>query len=386
MYLGTYIDDPEDEKYVSYVTSLCVSCCIERVHPAAKMMSVVRSLVSGAPVTNEYYRSEKLTQWVKGVVDKLGSVTVFCISTPMAQFLADIAAKVNYAVMDYVDVDSEKWTQLASEASWPLRWLFRREAKLLSSYENGIAAEFDKLLFVSEKESETFLLNNRIKEKSVGYLDKVRPKIDVLSNGVDAEFFNPDIGFYGVYPQDKQIIVFTGVMNYRPNEDAVIWFAEECFDSIKKACPDAVFYIVGARPSKSVLNLAKLDARIKVTGTVPDIRPYLSQAHVVVAPLRLGRGIQNKVLEALAMEKPLVASENALAGIDLRGNLENIMATGKQEFSQKVINILDKSQNSALLKSEATLGFSGRSYVIEFFSWNDRFQQMERMFKRDLPQ
>jgi sugar transferase (PEP-CTERM/EpsH1 system associated) len=312
----------------------------------------------------------------------------------MAQFMDDVCSKVRFKVMDYVDVDSEKWRQIATGSKWPMRWIYEREATRLRAYENKIADAFDRLVFVSEKESAAFLTNNLKPaggfEPSELHQNSLKAKMEVVSNGVDADFFDPDANEVvraqasdRVYPDSRKIIVFTGVMNYRPNEDAVNWFINECLGEIRKACPGVMFYIVGARPSRCVLRLAKVHPDVRVTGSVTDIRPYMAQAQVVVAPLRIGRGIQNKVLEALAMDKPVVASQNALAGIGVDKQLAGITASDAAGFARKVIAVLEMSTAGETLKSEAVFGFSGRKYVMDHFSWKDRFLQMERMFKRN---
>ncbi|MCP5213290.1 MAG: TIGR03087 family PEP-CTERM/XrtA system glycosyltransferase [Hahellaceae bacterium] len=381
VHLATYVDDAADEKYVAYVESLCVSSCIERVKSGAKIYSALISLFSGQAVTVTHYRSRKIERWLQDLNERLDSAGVFCISSPMARFLKNIQLKKTFSYIDYIDVDSAKWSQLATESRGLFRWIYSREARLLKAYENQIGKDFDKLLFVSKKEAETFLENNRHTQE---LLDDsgFQHKVAVLSNGVDTDFFDPGISFIEVYPKNERIIVFTGVMNYQPNEDAVSWFSRECMPTIKRAIPNAVFYVVGAKPSGFVTNLASEFSCVRVVGAVQDIRPYIKQAHVVVAPLRLGRGIQNKVLEALAFDKPLVASANALAGIDENGQLGAIVAQDSSQFSTKVIDVLRQSVNGVMPSGTLVNGFCGRTYVIEHFSWQDRYKKMEEIFNR----
>ncbi len=381
VHLATYVDDAADEKYVAYVESLCVSSCIERVKSGAKIYSALISLFSGQAVTVTHYRSRKIERWLQDLNERLDSAGVFCISSPMARFLPNIQLKKTFSYIDYIDVDSAKWSQLATESRGLFRWIYSREARLLKAYENQIGKDFDKLLFVSKKEAETFLENNRHTQELLSD-SGFQHKVAVLSNGVDTDFFDPGISFIEVYPKNERIIVFTGVMNYQPNEDAVSWFSRECMPTIKRAIPNAVFYVVGAKPSGFVTNLASEFSCVRVVGAVQDIRPYIKQAHVVVAPLRLGRGIQNKVLEALAFDKPLVASANALAGIDENHQLAAIVAQDSSQFATKVIEVLRQAGSGLLPSGTIVNGFSGRAYVIEHFSWHDRYKKMEEIFNR----
>src|SRR5450830_1901821 len=186
-----------------------------------------------------------------------------------------------------------------------MSWLYRREGRRLLQYEQQVAAAADVSLFVSRAEAELFRQLAPAAAHKTGF----------LNNGVDIDYFSPAHRFDNPYPADSQIMVFTGAMDYWPNIDAVQWFAHEVLPAVRQRHPQALFYIVGSRPSAQVLALAALPG-VQVTGTVPDIRPYLAHASFAVAPLRIARGIQNKVLEAMAMRMPVLVSAQALEGID----------------------------------------------------------------------
>ena len=186
-----------------------------------------------------------------------------------------------------------------------MSWVYRREAQLLAKFEGESAHKAQSVLFVSKAEADLFVQDHPHQSK----------KVDFVRNGVDAEFFDARLKFENPYESEYRYLVFTGLMDYWPNVDAVIWFVREILPKVVREVSNVRFYIVGANPSKEVRELSR-DEHVVVTGTVPDVRPYVIYARCAVAPLRVGRGIQNKVLEAMALGKPIVATHAAMEGID----------------------------------------------------------------------
>ena len=184
-------------------------------------------------------------------------------------------------------------------------------------------------------------------------------RVRVLANGVDAAYFDPSLATPDPFPAGRRPIVFTGAMDYYANIDAVRWFAEDALPAIRALLPEAFFAIVGSNPTREVRALARPDS-ILVTGRVDDIRPYLAHAAVVVAPLRIARGVQNKVLEALAMARPVVATANAVQGIPGASQAGVAVHDGAREFASAVIDRLAAVPGA---------GASGRRLVLERFAW-----------------
>jgi sugar transferase (PEP-CTERM/EpsH1 system associated) len=207
--------------------------------------------------------------------------------------------------MDFVDVDSDKWRQYAQAHTGLPRMIFQREARRLANFEREVAATFDASMFVSEPEAAYF-------RKQV---PQAAAKVHGVPNGVDAKYWDPQRDYPNPYQPGERAVVFVGAMDYRANVHAVEWFAAEVWPRVRSHQPAARFYIVGSKPAPAVQALDKL-AGITVTGRVDDVRPYVAHAHAVAAPLRIARGIQNKVLEALAMEKVVLATPEAWEGIE----------------------------------------------------------------------
>uniref|UniRef100_UPI002FDA2DC4 TIGR03087 family PEP-CTERM/XrtA system glycosyltransferase n=1 Tax=Arsukibacterium sp. TaxID=1977258 RepID=UPI002FDA2DC4 len=258
------------------------------------------------------------------------------------------SAALLHRVIDFVDIDSDKWQQYADKASGLKRWFYNREARLLQQYEIAICQRFNASLFVSEDEANAFrqLLPAEL-----------QPKVHSLLNGVDTAFFNPALTTASVsLPQ--HYIVFTGAMDYWANVDAVCWFCQHVWPRLKQLQPELHFLIVGGKPSPAVRALAQQPG-VVVTGRVEDIRPYIQQACFAVAPILIARGIQNKVLEAMAMNKAVVCSAMAMEGINAPANTSTLIADGAEAFSEACLHLLQQPVDRC----------DNRQWILDNFTW-----------------
>ncbi|OQW79244.1 MAG: sugar transferase [Proteobacteria bacterium ST_bin11] len=358
IFLGTFIDDPDDKQHIDALKPFCAdTCCIDLDPKFGKIKSLV-GLLSGEALSLPYYRNRELQEWVDKTTNEEGIERVMIFSSPMAQYVEKYTNL--HWVADFVDVDSDKWQQYALSKRWPASWIYRREAEKLLAYEQHIAARADATIFVSEQEADLFKI----------LAPESAAKISFVNNGVDTDRFDPNLSCEKPFPAEQQTIVFTGAMDYWANVDAVTWFAEQVFPAIKSRLPDVRFYIVGSKPAKEVLQLAEKEAAISVTGRVDDVRPYVAHADVVVAPLRIARGIQNKVLEAMAMAKPIVATSAAMEGIPGGADLQVAIADAPEDFACQVLRFLEQSVESANVN---------RHYVESDFSWEQNGQRLCRL-------
>jgi sugar transferase (PEP-CTERM/EpsH1 system associated) len=253
-------------------------------------------------------------------------------------------------IMDFVDADSGKWRLFADHHPRYLAWLYRLEADRLSQYEEAVANAFEWSVFVSTEEAES--LRQRVHNRT----------IVVIPNGVDVDYFAP--GEAHSATSKLPVVVFTGAMDYFPNVDAVRYFCREMLPLIHKALPETQFYIVGRQPTRQVRALGQ-QQNVMVTGWVPDVRPYLARARVAVAPLRIARGVQNKILEAMAMGVPVVSTSVALQGIRATAEDGIRIADTPQHFAQEVLSLL---QNPVLQRQCA---FQVRRYVLKHHRWEE---------------
>jgi sugar transferase (PEP-CTERM/EpsH1 system associated) len=356
VHLGTFVDDPDDWQYVEQVRALCAGSHFARLDPKLARVRSLGALLSGRALSFDYYRDAGMQAWVENAMreQKIDRVVVF--SSTMAQYIEGYANARR--VIDYCDVDSDKWRQYAEQKRWPMSWLYAREARALLAYERQVARNCDAALFATEPEAQLF--------KSLA--PESEAKIGHFNNGVDTDYFSPARPYANPFADGERALVFTGAMDYWPNVDAVEWFAAEVFPKLAARFADLRFYIVGARPTPAVQALGKLPGVI-VTGTVPDVRPYLAHAAVSVAPLRVARGVQNKVLEAMAMALPVVVSPQALEGIDASPGAEVLLADGAEAFAQAVTRVL--GEDDLALRARA------RERVERLYSWPSNLAKIE---------
>lgn len=302
VYLGTFVDDPADWQYLAPVEALCAGTCVRSLGPWRARWRALASLVRGEALTVGIYRDRTMRRWVQQLLSDQKPDLVLCYSSGVAPTVMHYDQ--SRRVMDFVDVDSDKWRQYARTHRGLKRMIYLREARKLAAFERRIAEQFDASVFVSEAEAGYF--RQQLPERA--------DRAHGIPNGVDTEYWDPRRGYPDPYQTGERAVVFVGAMDYRANVHAAQWFAHEVWPRIHSRCPEARFYIVGSNPSAAVRALGRL-AGIKVTGRVEDVRPWLAHAHAVAAPLRIARGIQNKVLEAMAMEKVILATPEAWEGI-----------------------------------------------------------------------
>ena len=332
---------------------LCKSLAIE-VRNVSRPVALAQAVLRGEPVSNRLFKNAALAHHVDALIRGGFIIHIVGFSGQMAQYLpADFDGPV---LMDFVDVDSAKFATYAEQdRRQPLHWVHAREARVLGAYEAAVARHVDTSLFVSEAEAALF------RQRSGLGSEKVR----AVENGIDTARFDPALTFDAVGAGEGPLAVFTGQMDYRPNIDAVRWFAADILPLIRQRHPAARFAIVGRAPSDEVRALAKLPGVI-VTGEVPDVRPWLAAADAVVAPLLLARGVQNKLLEAMAMARPVVASAAAAEGIDATAG-EHLLVADDADSMAAAVGSLFEDRAAA-----AAMGQAARARMIARYGWDAR--------------
>jgi sugar transferase (PEP-CTERM/EpsH1 system associated) len=359
VFLGTFVDHPDDRRHVERLGEWCEEVCAIELNPHAGRLASLRGLLTGEALSLPYYRNARLGDWIRRSVDRHGIERAVAFSGPMAQYL-DVPG-LRRRLIDFCDVDSAKWLQYAADRRWPMSWLYSREGERLLSFERRAAAAADASLFVTEAEAGLF---HRAAPETLG-------RTWVMQNGVDTEYFAPDHPFPSPYPPSGPVLLFTGAMDYWPNIDAVTWFATEILPRIRAVRRDARFWIVGMNPAPAVRALA--GEGVVVSGRVPDVRPYLAHADVVVAPLRIARGIQNKVLEAMAMARPVVLAAAPATGLAAEAGRHYAVAADAAGFAGAVIELLDRPERGR------RMGEAARARVLEAYSWPAHLAVLERL-------
>lgn len=360
VHVGAFVDDPHDWRYRADLQAMCDDLCLLDLHPLRRRIASLKGLLSGQPLTLPYYTHPKMQQWVNRLLVRRPIDAIVVFSSPMAQYAETHIGSARRRVVDFVDVDSDKWAQYARAKPWPVSWIYNREAQTLLRYERQIAADFDAAVFVSEQESALFKrLAPEVAERCFG-----------ISNGVDTDYFSPAHNYPNPYPQGGPMLVFTGAMDYWANVDAVRWFAQAVFPGVRARVPDAAFYIVGARPTPDVQELAKLPG-VTVTGAVQDIRPYLAHASAAVAPMRIARGIQNKVLEAMAMGRPVLATPEAAEGINAHSGVELLVAGEPASLQNHAVRLLREGAGE--------MAQAARRCVLRQYGWHENLRRFDSL-------
>ncbi len=360
--LGAFIDDEADWEYAPKLDEWCEHTFFLRLNPALARIKSLSGLATGKPLTLPYYYDLRMARWIDSVVSKEKIDAILVYSSAMAQYILDPKYKQSRRIMDLVDVDSDKWRQYSTKMHWPMSWLYRREADKLFAFERKAVIKLDYSFFVSSKEAGLF---TRLAPETA-------QKVGFYNNGVDTAHFSPELDFASPYSDSCQAMVFTGAMDYWPNEDAVIWFAQEVFPKLKQHWPLTAFYIVGSNPTERVIALGKIEG-VVVTGRVVDVRPYIKHAAVVVAPMRIARGIQNKVLEGMAMAKAVVVTSMGLEGIEAEDGHEVLVADAAEGFLNKIGTILKDAGMG--------IGSAARNKVCSDFTWEKSLPRIEHQLE-----
>ncbi len=345
VHLACLADEPVPEESVRRLEALCARVRVVRLGPS-RWGRALSSMARGGTVTAGAFSSPRLVrvlrEWAGG--------------TPFAAALASSSAMVPYlrrrelsgvpAVVDLVDVDSQKWFDYAAAERGPAAALYRAEGRRMRRLEAALPSWARAVTLVSEAETELFR----------SFCPS--PDVHTVPNGVDLDYFKPHAPALA-----EDGCVFVGALDYKPNVDAATWFCREVWPAVVREHPDARVRLVGRQPVAEVRRLAEVPG-VEVVGQVPDVRPHLARAAAAVAPLRIARGVQNKVLEALAMRKPVIASPQALAGLRERLDLPALTATSPAEWAEHVSRLLGDEP----LRRQ--LGAAGRRYVESYHSWD----------------
>ena len=330
---------------------------VERRRPL--WLSGLEAVLTGKPVSLQAFEDLKLASFVRRTLRDHRIDTIFVFSGQMGQYIPeDFAGRV---IVDLCDVDSAKFEAYAEAGQ--RRWINAREARLLAREEERLARRADTTLLISENEAD--LLRNRI--GNAAGLD-----IRALANGINARYFDPDtVGLQADLEEgeDPQL-VFTGQMDYAPNIAAVEWVIAEVMPRLRERNSRARFHIVGRAPSDT-LKSRHGESGVRVWGEVDDVRPFLKSADIVVAPLLIARGVQNKVLEAMAMARPVLLTKQAATGIDgVNGEHFVVADADGTAFAKQV------EQLFAGADRRRKLGAAARDFVLDRMGWQAVHEQL----------
>jgi polysaccharide biosynthesis protein PslH len=345
VHLACFADEPVGLSDLDELRRLCRRVEVIRLGDRSRQARALYSLASGRTATEGAFGSPAMTALLRRWSREVEFRSAIASASSMVPYLRQKETIHIPAIVDLVDVDSQKWLDYAALGG-PRSWLYRLEGRRLGELERSIPSWARAITLVSESEAALF-------RRSGG-----TGPVHSVTNGVDLEAFRPEFPGIG----DGRGCVFVGALDYRPNVDAVDWFCRRAWPEILASRPGSRFTLVGRKPSAVVRRLAGLPG-VDLVGQVPDVRPYLASASVAVIPLRIARGVQNKVLEALAMGKAVVASPEAIEGIQAKPGVHLLAASTPSEWADAVTRLLDDPH------LRHRLGANGRTFVEESHDW-----------------
>jgi sugar transferase (PEP-CTERM/EpsH1 system associated) len=352
--VGCLAEDDRDIAAAIELRSLVAEVVSPRIRPRLRRFACTRGLLTGTPLTLPYFRHRALEAAVAEWRRRTPPDLVFVYSSSMAQYVLEHDDCPR--IMQFAELDSDKWRQFADQKRGLGRWVYSREARLLLEFERRVARSFDASLVVSEVERDLF----------VQCIPDVRPT--VVPNGVDVDCFQSR----GDAAREPGTVVFTGIMDYAPNVDAVTWFAREAWPAVRRQVPHAKLLVVGNRPCQEIRALDG-EHGITVTGWVPATPPYFDRSVVAIAPLRLARGIQNKVLEAMSMALPVVVTSKAAQGIRGAGSDTLVVADDAPAIAAAVIRLLTTPAEARAIGARAA------AFVRAHFRWEHTFRILDEV-------
>ncbi|WP_435011859.1 TIGR03087 family PEP-CTERM/XrtA system glycosyltransferase (plasmid) [Tundrisphaera lichenicola] len=354
VHLACLADEEPDDAAVDSLRRYCERIAVVRLGRVTRGARTMASLVFGGTATEGAFGNPSLRRILRLWAGETRFTAALASSSGVAQYLRIEELREIPAVVDLMDVDSQKWLDYAATTRGPRSWLYGIEGSRMRRLEAGLSDSMSALTLVTEAEADIYR--------------RFRPDgpVHAIPNGVDQSYFRPDP------PEAESGCVFVGAFDYRPNVDGACWFCREAWPGILDRSPGVRLALVGRRPSPVVRGLARLEG-VDVVGEVPDVRPYLAGAAVVLAPLRIARGVQNKVLEALAMGKAVVASPQALEGLNVDSGVHLLVASTPEDWSNVVTHLLETPD------LRRRLGESGRRYIEENHQWDRCLEPFARL-------
>ncbi|WNC72537.1 TIGR03087 family PEP-CTERM/XrtA system glycosyltransferase [Thalassotalea psychrophila] len=330
-----------------------------------KLFRYLRALIFQKPISTSYFYDNKLQEKINKLLSEEIDI-VICSSSSVMEYIFK-TNQLNHSnqpkiIVDFMDLDSDKWLQYVKKSTGLIKLIYSREAKLLQNYEYQVQQNVDHCLFTSEKEVDLFKKSNTKFHN-----------VESMGNGLDTAYFQP---VQKAFNENKPTFIFTGVMDYLPNVDAVEWFTKKVWPNILTHWPKARFIIAGMKPTEKVCALNDTKG-VEVTGFVSDIREYYQQADFFVAPLRIARGVQNKILQGFACNIPVISTPNAIQGIKCEQERDLLVAESEEEFFLQIKRLIEQPSLRKAISANAL------ALVIDNYSWSNQLKKLDSLINNE---
>lgn len=363
VHLACMIDNKRDLRAAEELRSLVARLICVPLQPSRQRLTMLQAWFTGKPLTVHYFYSNALRSQLQALARSLNFDVLYVYSSNVAENVCDL--KFPLRIIDFCDLDSEKFKQYAANSRPPYSWLYRMEGARLAAYEKHVAAHFDHVIFIGPQEKLLFERNG------------FHEKLVLMSNGVDFDrYYGHELPEHQPSPPaGKPYVLFTGAMDYIPNIDAAFWLAREIFPNLKVIVPELQFYIAGSNPVRKIRKLHDPKGGVFVTGYLDDLRPYIKSARVFVAPMRIARGMQTKVLEAMACGVPVVTSPASARGIGAKPGTELLVAETAPEYVQKTAFLLSNERYRERLRKQAF------RFLQKNFRWEQNLSVLDNLLE-----
>jgi sugar transferase (PEP-CTERM/EpsH1 system associated) len=350
--LVSLVHDDEEASHVDETRAFVPQVTTLRVPSFRNHLRAIATLATNSPLTHTLLDAPGIEATLTEILQVRRPDVVFAFGSGMGRFALAPPLAGLPLILDLVDVDSRKWQDLAGTTRAPLSLIYSREARTLGAFEARAAAVAAATLVVNEREAE------------IARQLSPTANVQVIANGVELDRLRPAAG-----PSQHERVVFCGVMNYAPNDHGIRWFINEVWPTVKSRRPASTLAVVGADPDRSLRALCARDHTIELTGKVPDVRPWLWESAVAIAPLHVARGVQNKALEAIACGLPIVVTPAVAAGLSNGLEPAFVVADAAPQFAQAVIDLLELP--AATRRARAVAADLGE------LKWSNTLQRLE---------
>lgn len=331
----------------------CAHTLIEVVANGLAWGRMLARVPTATPSSFGYFDSPPLRRKIEAELAARPYDLVFVHCSSVAPYVRH--AKVPTKILDFGDMDSQKWREYAAHRAFPQSLVYAVEAAKLERMERTLSQDFDLCTCTTRAELESL---QRLGATGL---------TDWFPNGVDTEYFAPAAESY-----DVNLVTFVGRMDYYPNQQAVQEFCAHVLPALRARRPQVRFEIVGADPPDSIRALARLEG-VTVTGSVPDVRPYVTRAAATVAPLLIARGTQNKILESMAMGVPVVCSPAASGGVDAVPGQHLLVAENAKGYVDALAGLMDS------VEARRALAQAARARVLQNHSWKGSMERLDEI-------